>query len=213
MKSLTMLTLPCAARLLLAAIRTTVCATACIAIGPITAAHAEPITATPPTALRVSRALAPAPKGVVDLKFGDMFKRPVGPAGLELTEQLRALAGQRVRVVGHMATAEEATPGLLVLSPLPVSLGDEDEKLVDDLPPNAIFVHLSAAHQRVALPNFGGLLQLTGTLEIGQQEEADGHTSHFRLRLDDATSRLLARAAARVAARAPQRLASSAHTH
>ena len=132
-----------------------------------TVAHADPITLPPPAALAVHKALTPAPAGVSDLKFGDMFKRPVGPAGLETTERLRSLEGKRVRIVGHMATAEEATPGLLILSPLPISLGDEDEKLVDDLPPSAVFVHLSAAHQGVALPNFGGLLQLTGTLELG----------------------------------------------
>ena len=172
-----------------------------------TSAQAEPVSAPPPAALAVKQALKPAPAGVSDLKFGEMFQRPVGPAGLTLTDKVKALAGQRVRIVGHMATAEEPTPGLLILSPLPVSLGDEDEKLVDDLPPSAVFVHLSAAHQHVALPNLGGLLQLTGTLELGPQEEADGHVSHFRLRLDDATSKALARTARHV----PPRVAMASH--
>ena len=77
------------------------------------------------------------------------------------------------------------------MSPLPVVLGDEDEKLVDDLPPTAVFVHLSPAYAKKTTPNFSGLIQLSGQLETGAKEEADGHVSSTRLMLDDATSRLL----------------------
>lgn len=144
-----------------------------------------------PAKLAVKGALSAPASGVTDLKFGEMFKMPVGPKGLEPSDKLGALNGQRVRLVGYVANAEEPTPGMLVLSPLPVVLGDEDEKLVDDLPPTAIFVHLSQAYAKQATPNFSGLVQLTGRLEVGAQEEADGHMSATRLVLDDSTSRLL----------------------
>ena len=144
-----------------------------------------------PAQLAVKGALRAPSAGVTDLKFGEMFKMPVGPKGLEPSDKLSSLSGQRVRMVGYVANAEEPTPGLLILSPLPVVLGDEDEKLVDDLPPTAVFVHLSQAYAKQATPNFSGLLQLTGRLEVGAKEEADGHVSATRLVLDDATSRLL----------------------
>lgn len=168
-------------------------------------AHAEPLAVRPPAGVAVDRALSKAPAGVTDLKFGEMFKSPVGPSGLEASDKLRGLVGQRVRMVGHVANASEPTPGLLILTPIPVTLGDEDEKLVDDLPPSAVFVHLSPAHAGKKVPNLGGLVQLTGTLELGAKEEADGHVSTTRLVLDDATSRKLARLADAQPARAPRR--------
>ncbi|MGE5452824.1 MAG: hypothetical protein ACM3VZ_13410 [Acidobacteriota bacterium] len=145
----------------------------------------------PPAKLAVKGSLTPPPAGVADLKFGEMFKMPVGPKGLEASDKLTALTGQRARMVGYVANAEAPTPGMLVLTPLPVTLGDEDEKLVDDLPPTAVFVHLSPAYAKQSTPNFSGLIQLTGRLETGAKEEADGHVSSTRLVLDDATSRLL----------------------
>src|SRR5689334_5693118 len=40
--------------------------------------------------------LPPLPAGVTELKFGEFFVRPVGPRGLELTDKLLGLDGQRV---------------------------------------------------------------------------------------------------------------------
>lgn len=151
----------------------------------------QPNMAPAPAKLAVKGTLSAPAAGVTDLKFGEMFKMPVGPKGLEPSDKLSSLSGQRVRMVGYVANAEEPTPGLLILSPLPVVLGDEDEKLVDDLPPTAVFVHLSQAYAKQATPNFAGLVQLTGRLEVGAKEEADGHVSATRLVLDDSTSRLL----------------------
>lgn len=128
------------------------------------------------------------PPSVADLRFAEFFVRPVGPRGLEPTPRLRALAGQRVRLVGYMAAAALPMAGRLVLAPLPVELGDEDEALADDLPPQAVFVHLSGAAATRTLPHYPGLLALTGTLELGPLDEPDGHVSSVRLRLDDAAS-------------------------
>lgn len=151
----------------------------------------QPNMVNPPAKLMVKGALRTPPAGTTDLKFGELFKMPVGPKGLEPSDKLASLQGKPVRLVGYVANAEEPTPGLLILSPLPVVLGDEDEKLVDDLPPTAVFVHLSPAYAKHTTPNFAGLIQLSGRLETGALEEADGHVSSTRLVLDDATSRLL----------------------
>lgn len=148
--------------------------------------HAAPLA--PPAALAVSPALGAPPPGVEELRFADFFRRPVGPAGLEPSARLLALAGQPVRIVGYMAAAELPMAGRMVLAPLPVELGDEDEHLADDLPPQAVFVHLSGPAAERTLPNYRGLLALTGRLEIGPREEPDGHVSTVRLLLDAATS-------------------------
>jgi hypothetical protein len=152
--------------------------------------------AIPPAAVAVQGPLSKAPAGVTDLKFQDMIKMPIGPKGLEPTARLLSLHQQRVRLVGYMASQEQSVPGILILSPMPVNLGDEDESLSDDLPGNAVFVHLSPRYADKATPNLQGLLQLTGTLSVGAQSEADGHVSSIRLTLDDATSRLLTTQAA-----------------
>lgn len=54
--------------------------------------------------------------------------------------------------------------GRLVLTPLPTELGDEDERLADDPPPNAVFVHSSGPAAEQVLSDYRGLLQLTGRI-------------------------------------------------
>lgn len=170
----------------------TLVALAAMWVAPLAHANAEqPNMVPPPAKLAVKGTLGTPQAGTTDLKFGELFKMPVGDKGLQASDKLTSLVGKRVRMVGYVANAEDPTPGLLILTPLPVVLGDEDEKLVDDLPPTAVFVHLSAAYAKKTSPNFSGLIQLTGQLETGAKEEADGHVSSTRLMLDDATSRLL----------------------
>lgn len=106
---------------------------------------------------------APAP-----LKFGDIFKMPVGPKGLELTDATRSLEGKRVRLVGY-AVVQEGTSPTLLLSPLPLMVGDEDEGLADDVPPTAVAVR--SASKR-ALPKASGLVEVVGVLEFGARQDA-----------------------------------------
>jgi hypothetical protein len=157
-----------------------------------TAAHATLANiALPPAPVAVTGPIGSPPAGITDLKFKEMFKTPVGPKGLEPSERLLALHGRKVRLVGYMATQEESRPGGLILTPMPVNLGDEDESLSDDLPGNAVFIHLNSKYAAKAVPNLQGLLRMTGTLSVGAFEEADGHVSSIRLELDEPTSRLL----------------------
>ena len=141
-----------------------------------------------PASLSVEGELPPPPPGVTDLKFRELFKLPIGPQGLEPTEKLLGLEGKPVRLVGYMVRQEEPTPGVFIFSPLPVSLGDQDEALADDLPASTIFVHIEADGAQVA-PYIPGLLRLTGILSVGNREEADGRVSSVRLRLDPALAR------------------------
>jgi len=132
-----------------------------------------------------------ASRELPDLKFREFFKLPNGPRGLEPTERLKSLAGRRVAIVGYMVRQDVPANDFFVLSPVPVSLGDQDESLADDLPASVVFVHFQApgATPPVFLP---GLLRVCGTLILGAQEESDGHVSSVRLQLDAETSQALA---------------------
>jgi hypothetical protein len=114
---------------------------------------------------------------VTELRFGDFFRMPVGPRGLEPSPRLLALDGKTVRIRGYVVRRVEPTPETLILSPLPVQLGDADESLSDDLPPAVVYVHFDAT-----APAVNGLVRVTGTLELGPRDEADGHVSQVRLR-------------------------------
>jgi len=118
-----------------------------------------------------------------DLKFHEFFKLPIGPRGLEATERLKSLAGQRIRIVGYMVRRDPPANGYFVLSPVPASIGNEDEDLADDLPASVAFVHIGD-HATQALAFRPGLLRLTGMLSLGPQEESDGRVSSVRLQLD-----------------------------
>lgn len=137
--------------------------------------------------LAVSGKLPPLTAGVTDLKFREMFKFPIGPRGLEPSDKLIGLNDKRVRMLGYMAREESPTSGMFILSPLPVTMGDEDESFADDLPANAVFVHMASASQE-AVPYQPGLINLTGLLQFGAQQEADGRVSTVRLLLDPALS-------------------------
>lgn len=122
---------------------------------------------------------ASAAAGATDLLFREFYRTPVGPSGLEPSAKLLGLAGQTVRLRGYVVQQAEPTPGVLILSPVPVQLGDADESLSDDLPPTVVFVHYDGA----AMAGVSGLVQVVGTLSVGPSEEADGHVSQVRLSL------------------------------
>ena len=136
-----------------------------------------------------------------ELKFREFFTLPVGPRGLEPSARVLALQGQRVRLVGYMARqdAADAMPGVILLTPLPVTLGDEDERYADDLPASTVYAHFaadfSAAAQAPAIPYLPGLLALSGRLELGSSPEADGRHSMLRLQLDRPSAAMLSHAA------------------
>lgn len=144
-------------------------------------------------AIEVRGELPPPKAGVASIKFGEFFRMPIGPQGLEPSEKLLALNGKPVRLLGYMVRDETQGAGHFLFSPLPVSLGDEDESLSDDLPPTAVTVHLQGAGKQI-VPWVDGLIQLTGTLEVGALDEGDGRVSSVRLMLDPQLSRRILRA-------------------
>lgn len=131
----------------------------------------------------VEQKIPPLPPGVTELKFSEFFVSPIGPLGLEFTEKLSGLEGKRVRMLGYMVRQEGGLPGKFLLTAIPVQLHDHDSALADDLPPAVVHVTVPTCLDR-AVPYAPGLVLLTGTLNVGPREEADGRISIVRLALD-----------------------------
>jgi len=127
--------------------------------------------------------LPPAPAGVTDIAFSEFYKSPVGPQGLEFTDKVRALAGQRVRLLGFMVRQGIPAPGVMILAPYAMTTSEGDFGLCDDFPPSVVFVPVPK-YADIAVPFRRGPLLLTGRLELGPHEEPDGRISHIRLLLD-----------------------------
>jgi hypothetical protein len=144
-----------------------------------------------PAAIAVRGPLPPAPAGVVDLKFREFFRLPVGPLGLEPTEKLLSLNGRKARIVGYMVQQEKPVAGVFILAPVPVAIGDDDDGMADDLPPSAVFVHLDSGAS-LSVPNMPGLIALTGVLSVGPRPEPDGRVSAVRLQLAPELTKLIA---------------------
>lgn len=126
-------------------------------------------------------AAAPQP---TSLRFADFFRQPTGPRGLEITDRLRAVDGQQVRIVGFMVQQEAPTPGRFMLTPRPVRMSEHADGDADDLPPATLMVHLPADMAGRAVQHREGPLALTGRLQVGRLEEDDGRVSWVRLYLD-----------------------------
>jgi len=133
-----------------------------------------------------------APVGA-DLKFREFFELPIGPRGLAPSARLLSLDGQPVRITGYLAhqDAASAAPGIALLAPLPVSLGDEDDSFADDLPASTLYLHLAGPLAARTIPYRPGLVSLSGTLQVGAQREADGRSSFVRLVLDPESASVL----------------------
>jgi hypothetical protein len=160
--------------------------------GATIAADRELIAAIQASEFGVARTLPAPPPSVAELKFREFFRMPVGPRGLEPSERLLALDGKKVRIVGFMVQQELPAPGRFILAPMPIQMSDDEDGLADDLPPNVVFVHYQAPGD-APLPFLPGLLQFTGTLEVGALDEGDGRVSTVRLRLDAPASEALVR--------------------
>jgi hypothetical protein len=146
-----------------------------------------------PAELQVRGELPPLPE-TTDLKFREFFALPIGPKGLTPSQRLLSLAGQRVRVVGYMARQEQPSTGVLIVAPLPVVLGGEDESFSDDLPATTLYVHLADADRYRSVPWMPGLLSFSGVLRLGAASEVDGRMSFVRLELDPQLSHAIAAA-------------------
>jgi hypothetical protein len=119
------------------------------------------------------------------LRFSEFFAAPsIGARGLQLSDTLRAAAGQRVRITGYMVAQELPSPGRFFLTPRPITMSEHADGDADDLPPSTVVVLMPPAERDVTPRRTRGLLQLTGTLSVGREELDDGRVSWVRLSLE-----------------------------
>ena len=102
--------------------------------------------ATPPAISRNSALRIPAlpalPPGVSELTFADFYKQPIGPLGLEYSDRLKSLDGNRVRIVGYMVRQSAPVPWMFLLSPIPAALHESEFGFSEDLPSAILHVRV-----------------------------------------------------------------------
>lgn len=140
--------------------------------------HASPKTEL--AATQSSRAIENLPT----ITFQEFFKMPVGPRGLDISSKLSSLNNKRVRITGYVAQEDDPTPGIFMLTPHPVNVGEKADGMADDLPASTLFVHMPPKDADKVLAYRPAPWVLTGTLQVGNQEEANGRTSVVRLIMD-----------------------------
>jgi hypothetical protein len=128
-----------------------------------------------PSALEESAGLSPAEP----LAWSELLEPG---AAFVPSAKTRALAGQRVRLVGFMAEMELPIPGAFYLVPQPVECDEAGGGTADLMPTSVLVISESARGQVV--PHVPGALDVTGVLEVGNLPGPDGRMSAFRLRLD-----------------------------
>lgn len=119
----------------------------------------------------------------ITLKFGDFFRQPVGPRGLELGDALRRADGRDAQLVGYMVSQEGARAGLFLLTPRPVRMSEHADGEADDLPPATVTVLLDETQRDRVIQHREGLVALTGRLSVGREEDPSGRVSWVRLHL------------------------------
>ena len=146
--------------------------------------EARPVSEAVPKAATKATAkpLPDLPEGVSDLKFAEIFKSPVGERGVEFGDKTKTLDGKKVRLLGYMVRQSTYTPWKILFSAMPVTVCENEYGFCDDLP--AAIVHVTLPKGPSPIPQFTpGLMLLTGTLHLGNREEADGRISTVRLDL------------------------------
>jgi len=140
------------------------------------------------TALWVGSAFAQSPPAAsaplpAALRFQEFFRTPVGPRGAEISDALRRADGRMVRLTGYMVRSERPVLGGFMLTPRPVQMSEHSDGDADDLPVSTVMVHLDTSQQDFAVPHVRGLIEVSGVLSLGRQEERNGRISWVRLQL------------------------------
>ncbi len=135
-------------------------------------------------------------RDVAELRFEEIHARPFGPRGLEFSEKATGLDGRRVRIVGYMLNQSPPAEDGLFLSPVPATVGAQDEGLADDVPASALFVRLpDAALERASrhwVPHLPGPLVFEGTLRLRRHvDPISGRAVDVQLEADKGLARRL----------------------
>lgn len=127
-------------------------------------------------------ALSSKPPEAVSLPRLEVSELLESGAQLKPTAKAAELKGKRVRLVGYMAEMELPPTGAFYLVPRPVKL-DEAGGGTADLPLESVLV-TSPALEGTTWTYVPGPLEGVGVLEVGNQSDARGRVSNFRLELE-----------------------------
>jgi len=117
---------------------------------------------------------------VKELSFKEFFESVNGE--LKPSATLLQLNGKRIRLIGFMTQMETPPTGAFYLCPRPITC-DEEGGGTADLPPESVFVIVRSLREK-AVPFSPRALEVTGILEVGNEEEPNGRVSFIRLLLD-----------------------------
>jgi hypothetical protein len=122
----------------------------------------------------------PRSLSIPTIDFAELYQ--FGARAPEPTPKLLALQNKRVTLVGYMVELERPARGAFYLAPYP-TICDESGAGRAGIPPTAVLVVPKAA-RGMQIAFVPGTLEVTGVLEVGNQE-SDGELATVRLRVDD----------------------------
>ena len=123
------------------------------------------------------------------LRMTEFFQFPVGPKGLQISQEVLQAQGKKVSLQGYVVQQEVAAPGQFLLTPRPVQMSQHADGEADDLPPSTVLVLLTAEQREWMVAYTRGLVEVVGVLDVGRQEGSDGRVSWVRLQLDSEATR------------------------
>jgi hypothetical protein len=126
---------------------------------------------------------------VLELRFADFFRSPIGTKGLEITDKLQQAHGQQVRLVGYLVQQETPVPGRFMFTARPVQMSEHADGEADDLPPATVMVYLDPQYQDWLVPHVRGPVALQGVLSVGRSQASDGRVSWVQLQLGPEATR------------------------
>lgn len=120
----------------------------------------------------------PAKAATAELSFDELYSGG-GVLGLQFSDKVKSLTGQRVTIKGFMAPPLKAEAAFFVLTREPVALCPFCQSDAD-WPDNILVVHLSSSQNFV---QNNATIEVEGVLEIGShRDEGTGFISQLRLR-------------------------------
>ncbi len=130
------------------------------------------------SALGLGLAFRPALAATADLNFDELYGA-FSPLGLEFSDKVKNLTGEKVSIRGFMAPPLKAEAQFFVLSEIPMALCPFCSSDAD-WPENIVVVYLDRK-QTFVQPN--KMIEVTGTLDRGSWVDPEtGFVSQLRLR-------------------------------
>jgi hypothetical protein len=119
----------------------------------------------------------------ITLELHALFKLPMGPKGLEVTQKVVDASGQKVRLTGFMVKHEMPTQGAFMLAPRPVQMSEHADGDANDLPASVCWVYLDSSQNKWLVPHIPGPVTVEGYFTFKRVEARDGAVSWFHLQL------------------------------